>query len=292
MKTQRRQILKGAAALTAASALNPARTALAAISNSAFNEHVDRIRDTLLQHLSAKGYNLIDAAPLVTENHDFNGGLQFDTSTIPTADGRLLVQPSARVDDISQKNRHDVLPIFHILRFDRKAGQSIADGLNEGMNTLTGPLALDPARLAFVSVSAFEAYRPVLEKHGIDWAKQVYIRDDQEARKAKDGSGFFQYPGNDSAPLLLTAGTHYCLDDACSEDKLSYPVTSTMTEIGELLLDPEVPMAAGFGLERLAYAQSGTIPTWEDRLIDLLSEIEAASAGKTTPPAKALFEQE
>ncbi|MEP3275696.1 MAG: hypothetical protein ABJN26_08050 [Stappiaceae bacterium] len=291
MKTQRRQILKGAAALTAASALNPTRTAFAAIANTDFNEQVKRVQNILLRHLSAQGYIEIESSPLVTENHDFNGGLQFDTSTIPAAHGQIVVQPSARIGDISQKNRHDVLPIFHILRFDRLVNQSVSDGLKDGLNTLTGPLELDVERLVFVSVPAFEAFRSVLEESGIDWARQVYLRDDQEARHAKDGSGYFQYPGNDNAPLLLTAAAHYCLDDKRPDGKLSYPVPSNMTEIGELLLDPENLISAGFGIERLAYAQSGSIPSWEDRLVDLLSEIEAASAGRTTPPAKVLFEK-
>ncbi len=290
MKTQRRQILKGAAALTAASAITPAGTAFAAVTGSDFDEHVARIRNTLVQHLSAGGYTQIDAAPLVTENHDFNGGLRYDADAVPAADGQFLIQPSARVADISEKNRHDVLPMFHIVRFDRQANHSIADSLKEGLNTLTGPLELDAERLAFVSVPAFEEYRSVLEENGIDWAKQVYIRDDQEARSAKDGSGYFQNPGDKNAPVLLTAGTHYCLDDTRPDGKFSHPVPSSMTEIGELVLEPETSEAAGFGLERLAYAQTGSIPSWEDRLVDLLSEIDAASAGDAAPPAKALYE--
>lgn len=292
MKSARRQFLKGAAALTAASAVPAASGAAAFEGDSPFDNNAEGVRAGLLDHFSSLGYEQSPPATFVTDDYTFNGGLRYDDSGVPPASGQIFVQPSARVEDITQKNRHDVLPLFHILRIDRFNTQSVEDGINTIFSALTDALNLDPDRMLFVSVPALEQYRSALEAKGIDWTSQVHIRNEAAARKALDGSGYFRDPTNKNLPPQVTAGIYYCLDQMCPDTELTYPVQTNATEIGELILEPSIAAAAGFGIERLAYAQSGSIRSWEEQIIHLFSAIEAAGKGKPVPPARNLFEQE
>ena len=288
MKFPRRSLLKQSALLATAMLLpRAAKRAMAQAAPSAAG--VGHIETSIISHFSKKGFRQAKAAPLVTDDPGFNGGLRYDDTGVFDTPATFVIQPCARTADIAEKNRADILPLFHIVRVDGKPGDDRADAFVHVIEYLTGPLDLDPARLAFVSIPSFEGLRPHAAKTGMDWERQVVLRDPDMALAAGDGSGIFRHPGDPALPAIPTAGIHYWIGQGTPAPAETHPLPGTWTEIGELFIAENGSASFGFGLERLAFAATGKMPTWDEQIPRLMAQIERDSPRGTTPPAKAMF---
>ena len=131
--------------------------------------------------------------------------------------------------------------------------------------------------------------RPHAEKAGVDWGRQVVLRDPDTALKAGDGSGIFRHPGKPELPAIPTAGIYYWVGDGTAAPAETHPLPGGWTEIGELFIAEKGGASFGFGLERLAFAATGKIATWDEQLPRLMAQIERDSPRGTTPAGKAMF---
>lgn len=259
MTIARRHFLQGGA-LLALSTLMP-KTLYAATAGG-FEAAYDRIQSGVLGYFGSQGYRQVAAAPIATGDAGFNEGRRYDETGVLKATAEMVVQPCERVADRAEQDRTDVLKTFNIFGASSLPGANAGDRFVQMMGTLTGPVGLDPARLAFVSVPAFGELRPAVQKVGLDWDRQVILRDAEEARTAGDGSGHFRHPDPKVAFEAPSAGIHYWVGAGPVPDaETSYPLSKGWTEIGEFVLDPE-PSATSFGLgmERLVLASTGQWP--------------------------------
>lgn len=289
MQSERRKFLRGSAYLAASFALPqsiPATTMAAEASKAAGAMDVET---SLLAYFSAKGYRKIAPKPLVTDNHDFNGGLRYDDTGTVELPGQMIVQPSARLSDISEKSRADVLPLFHIFRCNVHTGQNQDALFSRAIAYLTGPLRLDIARLAIVSIPPFTQSKAAFQRSGVDWERQVHLRDPDAAFKAGDGSGIFRHPGPDYVPAMPTAGIYYRVDDGAGDPPKMHPLPAAWTEIGEFMIAGDGAAFVGFGVERLQLASTGAIPSWDDQLPNLLRRIRREAGNGAMPPGAKIF---
>jgi len=289
MQSERRKFLRGSAYLAASFALPqsmPATTLAAEASKPAGGTDVET---SLLAFFSAKGYRKIAPKPLVADNHDFNGGLRYDDTGTVELPGQMIVQPAARLSDIAEKGRPDVLPLFHIFRCDAQAGQNRDDLFALAIAYLTGPLRLDAARLAIVSIPPFTQLKTTVQLSGVDWERQVHLRDPDAAFKAGDGSGIFRHPGPDYVPAMPTAGIYYRLDGGAGDPPKVHPLPAAWTEIGEFMIADNGEAFFVFGVERLQLAATGSIPSWGEQLPNLLNRIRRDAGDRAMPPGAKTF---
>jgi hypothetical protein len=289
MKIPRRGLLKQGALLATALLLPKTGASHAAAATMPSNAEADRVEALIVSHFTKKGYRQAKAAPLVTDDAAFNGGLRYDDTGVLKAAGAFVIQPCARTADIAEKDRVDVLPFFHIVRFDGKPGEDRADAFAHVVGYLFGALGLDPARLAFVSIPSFEGLRPHASKAGVDWERQVVLRDPDAALAAGDGSGIFRHPGDHMLPAIPTAGIYHWVGDGAAARAETHPLPGAWTEIGELIIAENGGAAFGFGLERLLFAATGKMPTWDEQLPRLLAQIDRDSPHGSPPRGKAMF---
>ena len=175
------------------------------------------------------------------------------------------------------------------MRLDGKPGEDRADAFAHVFGYLLGPLSLDPARIAFVSIPSFEGLRPHATRAGVDWERHVVLRDPDAALKAGDGSGIFRHPGKPALPAIPTAGIYYWIGEGAAGPAETHPLPGTWTEIGELFIAENGGADFGLGLERLAFAATGKMATWDEQLPRLMAQIERDSARGATPPGKTIF---
>ncbi|MEM8731697.1 MAG: hypothetical protein AAGF79_17450 [Pseudomonadota bacterium] len=254
-------------AIAGASAFALTSPYLAAADSQDFDAVVLDVRQRLTDFHTSLRFTEVEAAPIVTGLPDFNDGLQFDEGGVLAGFGQFVIQPAARADDASEKDRKGVLPMFHI--FSVKGFEDDGPDLTilRYSEVLFDLFRLDRNRIAFVSVPNFKSFQPYLEQNDLWHQERVTFRDEAEAKAAGDGSGYFRLPNSEAG--MYTAGLYYALSDAPgpagnSEDWL---------EIGELVTDPSGYADYSFGLERVAMATSGIVPTWESRLSVLQDQI-------------------
>ena len=225
--------------------------------------------------------------------HAFNEGLRYDDSgTLANMlNGEMIVQDCARIEDITLRGHHDVLPYFHIFSCNRRADTERRQTIGEIVDFLITAAGLAPEQIGLVSISALQDYRDLLTKRGIDWERQVFIRDTEEAKAAGDGSGYFRPKNHPEQPEEITAGLYVWLGEGQAPALDSYPLPAQWTEIAEVALDPDSALAYGLGLERLVYAKTGLKPSWHDRRGHLLAQVEteAAETGAPLPQGYYLF---
>jgi hypothetical protein len=287
MTLERRSLLKRAAIAAAASALPGRAFGEFADGSGDFETDYRDLETSLLQDFDSFGYAQAAPAPLVTDDFAFNGGLRYDALGVPTGAGQVVVQSCARVDDIVEKVRPDVLSVFNIFHWAPPAGTTGDDIIVLLHQAMSGSVGLDPARMGYVSIPAFETRRATLEDLGLNWSQQVVLRDPIEARAARDGSGYWQRPYPRNEPVIPSAGLYYWIGDGMPDLPLTYPTSQHWIEIADVGIDDAVDLAASCGLDRLVLAATGRYPTWNERL-DLLMERIAASGSE--PPGKQLFE--
>ena len=259
-----------------------------------FAEAFASVRQKTLDYHRDLGYQLVEPKSLLTGD-SFNGGLRYDESgTLDDAPDRaMIVQDCARIADIGERERHDILPYFHIFGCQCRNHHDRARIMAETLEFLLGPVGLDPKRLALVSVDGLSNYRDLLAGFGIDWQHQVVIRDAEAARAAGDGSGHFRPKGHPHQPDVVTAGVHTWMGEGPAPSVTSYPLPDRWTEIAEMGLAADSGIVNGIGLERLVYATTGLWPGWEEQRKLLLAQIEAeaSASGAALPEGYNLFKQ-
>ncbi|NVO56195.1 hypothetical protein HW561_10380 [Rhodobacteraceae bacterium B1Z28] len=249
---------------------------------AAFQDTLTRVRDIF----SGLGVSEDQPLPIVTGISDYNGGLRhdFDQSALPT--GSFVVQPLARVADVNEKNRKDILPLFHEVGCHPA---QVADGqvtTRLMVRVLTEDLGLDPSRIAFVSVPQSTGVRPALDEMGLPFSEKVLLRDETEALAARDASGYF-FPDPFGEEYLITMGVYYRVEDTDEPAPATYPPSANWTEIGEIIIGGEVaPLGISIGAERLTYALTGEFPAWDQRLGALFAQVEKEGA---EPPGLTAF---
>ena len=253
-----------------------------------FDTAYAELQASLLDYLAGPGYAQVEPAPLVTDDFAFNGGLRYDAVGVPKAPGQMVVQSCARIDDISDKQRADVLPLFSIFHWVPLSGTTGDESFILLHQTMTESVGLDTARMGFVSIPEFEDLRGTVEGMGMTWSEQVFIRDPDEARAALDGSGYWQRPAPGDGPMIPSAGLYYWLGDGMPDRPLGYPASGNWIEIADVGFDSGVDLSASCGLERMVLAATGDYPTWDERLEELMKRIAASDR---EPPGKDLFEQ-
>ena len=237
---------------------------------AAFERTLARLKDVF----SDLGFAETQPLSIVTGDDAYNGGLRhdFDQSALPTE--AFVIQPLARVGDIAEKNRADILPLFHEIGCHPARGTDGQVATRLMVRVLTDNLGLDPARIAFVSVSQSTDIRPVLDELGLPFTEKVLLRDDVEALAARDASGYF-FPDPFGEDYLVTMGVYYRVGETDEPAPATYPPSPNWTEIGEIIIGGKVaPLGISIGAERLTYAMTGQFPTWEERLGTLLIQVE------------------
>ena len=288
MANKRRTILKGGAALAAASVLpmkafasNPRRDGLS------LDLPTHQLHESMIDHFQALGFKLVDHEPVVTGDESFNGGLRYDDSEIATQRGQMAVQPCSRIEDIDKKGDPSVLPLFHIFYVRSPLDVTPAQSLSMVLDYLVNAAGLSRDNFAFVTTTEFNSLLPVLEEQGFNPIEQVIFRDKAEALAAGDGCGYFRYPGKPDAEPFPTVGLFYRLDGG-APSATSYPLPSGWIEIGEASIDDTVSLGFGLGTERVGYAQSGNFPNWSERLFLLMEQVDRSAPGNP-PSGRELF---
>ncbi|MEX0349441.1 MAG: hypothetical protein AB3N15_08435 [Paracoccaceae bacterium] len=287
MDIDRREVIKlGTAA--SLGALLPS-LALATPQNAAFEASYQDVLGRLRKAFGALGLEEATPHPIVTGDATYNGGLRhdFDQSTLPQ--GGFVIQPLARVEDVQERGRADVLPIFHEVGCHPPDSLGKADQTRMLIRLLTEEFGLDPARLAFVSVPESEDMHPVLDEIGLPYAEKVILRDAEEAFEARDGSGYF-FPNPNGEDFFVTMGVYYRIGDVDEPAPSGYPASDNWTEIGEIVIAGETaPLGVSLGAERLTLAVSGQYPTWDERLGQLFVQVEGDASGGNEPAGIAAF---
>lgn len=287
MTMDRREVIKLGTAATLGAMLPS--VALATPQNAAFEASYDDVLGRLREALGAQGLQEVAPLSILSGNPAYNGGLRhdFDQSALPQ--GGFVIQPLARVEDIAERHRADVLPIFHEVGCHPPDSLGEADQTRMMIRLLTEGFGLDPARLAFVSVPDSEDMRPVLDEMGLPYGEKVILRDAEEAFEARDGSGYF-FPDPSGEDFFVTMGVYYRIGDVDEPAPISYPASDNWTEIGEIVIAGETaPLGISLGAERLALAVSGQFPTWDERLGQLFAQVEQDAAGDSQPAGLAAF---
>ncbi len=298
MKSSRRQFIVHTLLMTLGSwssafAGNPAKqTSNETTNDAAFETAFADMQQKIIEYYQQLGHEQIPRQSIIT-NHAFNDGLRYDESgTLAKArDGKMIIQDCARIDDIPLRGRHDILPYFHIFGFNRRADTHPLLTINELLNLLVGTIGFTPQHIALVSIDVLKDYQEAVAKQGIDWQRQVVIRDTEKAKAAGDGSGYFKPANHPEEPEAMSAGIYIWTGKDTPSPVKTYPLPEQWTEIGELILGPDSTLAFGLGLERLVYAKTGLKPSWHEQRQVLLSEIEAETAktGDALPKGYYLF---
>ncbi len=288
LESKRRTLLKGSVALAAATMLPATGQSQATGSTKSLDRPTRDLHEALIGHFKEKGYELFEPASIVTGDESFNGGLRYDETGLHEQAGQMSVQACARVEDIEDKNRADVLPLFHIFYCISQEDTSSAETLAQLLDYLTNDAKLDPGLFAFVTVPEFEPHLPTLEKFGFDTGRQIHFRNSEKAKDVGDGSGYFRFPGNPDAEAFATVGIYVWTGEGTPPKLAEYPPQQGWTEIGEASIDERAEFGFGLGTERLGLAMHGSIPSWQDRLVLLFDQIEMTSAG-SPPPGKDTF---
>lgn len=242
----------------------------------AFSETLAQLR-TIYSEL---GYTEANALPIASGAEDYNSGLRhdFDQSTLPL--DAFVIQPLARLADVDEKSRPDVLPLFHEVGC-HPAGADGQATTRLMMGILTDGFDLDPSRIALVSVPQSDDMRPVLDGLGLPYDQKVLLRDEAEALAARDASGFF-FPDPFGDEYLVTMGVYYRVGDSDEPAPAAYPPSANWTEIGEIIIGGDAaPLGLSIGAERLTYARTGQYPMWDQRLGALFALADQEGAEPT-----------
>ncbi len=254
-----------------------------------FDKAHGAMQEALVGHFAEMGYTPVTAAPIVTDDEQFNGGLRYDETGLIDQPGQMAIQQCARLEDIEKRHRRDVLPLFHIFRCNKPLGFKSQQTLAQALAYLTDTLGIESSRLCLISTPRLEKYAPVLKRAHIDATRQVLLRDDAAALAAADGSGYFRFPGDPSADTFATVGLYCWIGEGVPMRPESYPPSEDWTEIGEASLDEGESMGFAFGTERIVLATTGQMPSWQEQLVQLFEFIENDSGGGQPPSGRAEF---
>jgi hypothetical protein len=209
--------------------------------------------------------------PLITGDNSVNGGIRFDDElAVVTSVSKWTLQRAARVGDIEHRMNPGVLPMFTIggmisgdtnpqtkpfIHFDAALQFLIqVCGLpRESLSFTTSDVA-SQTFCGVVAEPGEPCIPPSLVTYGIAPTSITY-RPHAEAQAAGDGSGWFFDPRNHVG--VPTVSIEFTRD-------------GLTLELGEV-----ARFGFGFGMERVQWAMSGAIPTWNQVLPTLLARIRA-----------------
>ncbi|WP_282152327.1 hypothetical protein [Ruegeria atlantica] len=285
MGLNRRKLVQLGTAATASAALP--RFAIGATGqNEAFEAEFAETLAGLKAAFAKLGFSESQPFSIVTGNVDYNGGLRHDFEQKKLQPNAFVIQPLARVADVEEKNRPDVLPLFHEVGCHPEDAVSGRDTTELMVRLLTEEFSLDPSRIAFVSVPQADDVRSVLDGMNLPFSQKVLLRDEAEALAARDASGYF-FPDPFGEDYLVTMGVYYRVGNQTEPAPESYPPSANWTEIGEIIIGGEAAsLGISIGAERLTYALTGQFPTWDQRLDALFAHIDL---GHAEPPGIAAF---
>ncbi|WP_170762854.1 hypothetical protein [Ruegeria lacuscaerulensis] len=285
MGWNRRRVVQLGTAATVGTML-PRLAIGAADQNDAFEQEFADILNRLKAAFAEFGFTEAKPHSIATGIDDYNGGLRHDFDQAALPSNAFVIQPLARVGDVDEKSRADVLPLFHEVGCHPAGDANGQTTTRLMLRLLTEVFGLDPSRIAFVSVPQSEEMRPVLDEMGLPFAEKVLLRDEAEALAARDASGFF-FPDPFGDDYIVTMGVYYRVGDVDEPAPTAYPPPPDWTEIGEIVIGGEAaPLGISIGAERLTYALTGQYPTWDQRLGVLFSNAEQEGA---EPPGLAAF---
>ncbi|MEM9255570.1 MAG: hypothetical protein AAGA91_08980 [Pseudomonadota bacterium] len=289
MAINRRNLIKSGSTLLAGSVVSGVARAGLKQNAPAFDQAYAQTFALVKQTLDQAGLKEIPPLPLVSGQDHINGGLRQDANPAMLQRMTYTLQPSARVDDIAERGRTDLLPIFHVLASHTQPDTTFADQAHFLMTLLTDICGLDKQRLAFASVPDVEQMRELLTLSGIDFDRQVHIRAPEVARGMGDSSGYFFPDPEDNEYHILTCGVYYRLTDEGDVGFATYPPPAEWTEVAEFGLTGIESPGIALGMERLTLARSGFYPTWSDRLPMLMERVGAESGNDAPPPGLDAF---
>lgn len=281
MKVSRRRFLAAGALLSAGSAgLSACATsgktdssATTSAGSAGANFSVAQTQATLTDFLNQQGYSPTAAASLIT-GIDYNGGLRFDDGTLSDP-STYVVQPAARVHDVTEKSKPGILPIFTILALTTPNPAQAPKTLDLYLHALTSVVGLDPSRLRVTTTSLAAPFYSALAAHGIQ-SDQIRLRNLSEAKQSGTGSGYFAPVGHPSGQGFPTFSVEHVLPDG------------TEIEIGEYGFDSgnsNIGTGFGVGLERVTMARNDLVTSWGDSLTDFKTAVmdDAAKNGMPLP---------
>ncbi len=145
MGLNRRRVVQLGTAATVGT-LFPRVGAAATDQNETFEQEFANTLNQLRTAFTELGFSEAEPLSLASGVDDYNGGLRhdFDQSVLPS--GEYVIQPLARVADVDEKSRADVLPLFH----EVGCHPADADGQTTTqlmMQILTQSFGLDPSRI-------------------------------------------------------------------------------------------------------------------------------------------------
>lgn len=287
MTLDRRDLIILGTALTLASAVpGSARAA-----GGELEVQVQEVTNQLRTVLANNGLSEITALPIVTDRPDVNGGLRHDSDLETLSMGQFVVQPCARVNDVDERTRPGVLPLFHECACLQPKGVDWGSNTRMMIRLLTEDFGLNPKRLGFVTVPKGEMMRAVFDEAGIDFNTRVLLRNEADALAARDSSGYF-FPDPNLPDHMATIGVYLRLGEAGSPQINSYPPPPDWVEIAEIVIEGSPAPVLSFGVERLTLAVTDQNPNWDDRLARLFKLVEDDSSGLPPPSGIQQFRQE
>lgn len=288
MTTDRRAFLIAGSSAAVAAFLPNVAIAVNETEASEFEKLFEETNATARTALQRLGYKELAPHPIVTGDHSTNGGLRPNPDPSMLEPTSFTIQPVSRVGDIAERDRADLLPLFHTMTIRIGEGETQDEQIARAHDLLVGTFGLDPDRIAFATVPDAEYTRDSFSRVGWDFDEKVLIRDPDQAKAMNDGSGYFVVVADE--PLyILTIGIYYRLTDSGEPGFSIYPPPPEWTEIGEFVLTGMTPPTFGFGAERLTLAVSSRYPAWEHRLDHLTRMVDKQVDNGVIPPALEQF---
>lgn len=201
-----------------------------------------------------------------------NGDLRYDDE-IETAPGSLFVfQGAARIGDIPRKGLPNVLPFFTIGVAASNELSRKGEMIDILFEFLVHTAGLSPKNLSVTTTELAAPYLDQFRAFGIT-PDRIRLRKLEAAKAAAQGSGWLLNPvtgfGGPSVSIEYRRG-------------------NMIQEIGEITLRESIwadstTEVGGFGIERLAWAQTGHRLGWNHQVEELLSTLRAESTATGVP---------
>jgi len=276
MPITRRKLILGTAALGAAGTTLRAGLAANTVPSAAKAFTVEDTKATLVQIYTSRGFHQATALPIIS-GHQFNDGLNYDDIIPSGIKPAFVVQPSARVEDVTKKDKLGTLPFFTILASSHATNASLAEQLKADIKLLVTDLGLKPQLLRITSTELIKPYLQLFVDAGIT-ETQIRLRPLEQAKKAGDGSGWFAPVGHPAQPSYSTLSVEYQMPDGAELEIAEFGLSPTQSEAGGV--------GIGIGIERLTMARNDTYLNWNDYLPAFKQAVEsdARDNKKKLPP--------
>ncbi len=217
--------------------------------------------------------------PLITGDNAVNGGIRYDDEMAAwTGVSKWTLQRAARVGDIEHRMNPGVLPMFTIggmISGDTNPQTKPFIHFELALNYLTEVCGLPRESLSFTTTDVASqtfcgvvaepgqpCIPPTFVTHGLPSSSITY-RPHAEAVAAGDGSGWFFDPRNQVGFPTMS---------------IEFTRDGLTLELGEV-----ARFGFGLGMERVQWAMSGAIPSWNQVLPTLLARIRAEARRAHVP---------